>query len=94
MPILHIEHRVADFDIWKRDAFDADPIGRATSGVRGHRVAQAADDRNFVMIELEFATISEAEAMQAALRALWRNPLAQIDSPQARIMQTVEAKEY
>lgn len=94
MPILHIEHQVADFNTWKRAAFDADPIGRAASGVRRHRIAQAADDPNYVMIELEFATMPEAEAMHTALRALWRSPLAQIGSPQARIMQTVETAEY
>jgi len=68
MPILHIEHEVADFDSWKREAFDSDPIGRLRSGVRTHRVAQAADDPNYVMIELDFATMPEAKAMQAALR--------------------------
>jgi len=94
MPILHIEHRVADFDTWKRNAFDADPIGRVRSGVRSHRVAQAAGDPNYVMIDLEFGTLPEAEAMHAALRNLWQNPLAQIGSPQARIMETVEAREY
>jgi hypothetical protein len=94
VPTLHIEHRVADFEHWKRDAFDADPIGRVRSGVRGHRVTRAADDPNFVMIDLDFATMSEAEAMQAALRNLWQNPLVQIGSPQARIMETVETKDY
>jgi len=37
---------------------------------------------------------AEAEAMQAALRNLWQNPLVDIGSPQARIMQKVETKEY
>lgn len=94
MPILHIEHEVADFNTWKRNAFDPDPLGRAKSGVRRHRISQSADDPNFVMIELEFANMAEAEAMQAALRNLWRSPLAQIGSPSSRIIETVEAKEY
>jgi hypothetical protein len=94
MPILQIEHQVGDFDTWKRNAFDADPLGRAKSGVRRHRVAQSASDPNYVLIELEFASMPEAEAMQAALKNLWRNPLAQIGSPTARIIETVEAKEY
>jgi hypothetical protein len=94
MPILHIQHQVADFDTWKRNAFDADPIGRAKSGVVRHRISQSSSDPNYVLIELEFATMPEAEAMHAALRNLWRNPLAHIESPSARIIETVEAKEY
>ena len=94
MAILHIEHQVADFDGWKRNAFDADPIGRAKSGVRRHRVAQSTDDPNYVSIELEFDNLAEAEAMHSALKNLWRNPLAKIESPTARIFETVEAKEY
>ena len=94
MPILQIEHQVADFDSWKRNAFDADPIGRAKSGVLRHRIAQSTSDPNYVLIELEFATMPEAEAMHTALRKLWQNPLAQIGSPTARIIEIVEAKDY
>ena len=94
MPILHIEHQVADFDTWKRNAFDTDPLGRAKSGVRRHRISLDANDPNYVLIELEFASMPETEAMHAALRNLWRNPLAQIGGPTARIIETVEAKEY
>lgn len=94
MPILHIEHQVADFDTWKRNAYDPDPLGRAKSGVRRHRISRSADDPNHVTIELEFATLPEAEAMHAALRNLWRSPLAQIGGPTARIIETVEVKEY
>ena len=94
MPTLHIEHQVADFDTWKRNAFDADPLGRVKSGVRSHRISRGAIDPNYVVIELEFASMLEAESMHTALRNLWRNPLAQIGNPTARIMETVEAKAY
>lgn len=94
MPILHIEHQVADFDVWKRNAFDADPIGRAKAGVRRHRVSRAAGDPNRVMVELEFDTMPEAEAMQAALQNLWGNPLVSIGSPTAQIVEVVETKDY
>jgi hypothetical protein len=94
MPILHIEHQVADFDTWKRNAFDADPLGRVKSGVRHHRIARSTEDPNHVFIELEFSSMPEAEAMHAALRKLWRNPLAQIASPTARIIETVESRDY
>ena len=94
MPILHIEHQVADFDVWKRNGFDADPIGRAKAGVRRHRISRAADDPNHVMVELEFDTMPQAEAMQAALEILWRKPLVSIGSPTARIVEIVENKGY
>ena len=89
-----MEHQVGDFDTWKRAAFDADPLGRAESGVRRHRISRSAADPNFVMIELDFATKPEAEAMHLALQNLWRNPLAGIGAPTARIIETVETKEY
>jgi hypothetical protein len=94
MPILYIEHPVADFDGWKRNAFDADPIGRAKSGVRRHRISRRADDPNYVFIEMEFDTMAEAEAMHIAVRGLWGNPLVEIGTPTARIVEIVEEKEY
>ena len=94
MPILHIEHQVADYDSWKRNAFDADPLGRVKSGVLSHRISRGASDPNYVLIELEFASMAEAEATHTALRNLWRNPLAQIGSPTARIIETADAKDY
>ena len=92
MHILRIEHPVPDFDAWK-EAFDSDPIGRERSGVRCYRVLRPTDDPNYVTIDLEFDSASEAEAVQAALRELW----SQVDvmhSPQARIVEAVEIKEY
>ena len=94
MSVLHIEHKVADFVTWKRNAFDADPLGRAKSGVRRYRISRTAADPNDVIIDLEFDSVPEAEAMLAALRNLWRNPLVQIDSPTARILETIETGAY
>jgi hypothetical protein len=64
MPILRIEHPVPDFDAW-REAFDGDPIGREQSGVRRHRVLRPVDDPSYVMIDLEFDSPNEAEAVRA-----------------------------
>ena len=94
MPILQIDHQVADFDTWKRNAFDADPLGRVKSGVLRHRIARSAGDPNHVFIELEFTSLPEAEAMHAQLQKLWQNPLTKIGAPTARIIETVEAKDY
>ncbi len=95
MHILRIEYPIRDFDSWKA-AFDRDPGGRQQSGVRRYRVLRPTDDPNYIMLDLEFDSSSEAEAYLAALRDLWRRIEAEglIGSPQARIVEAVEIKEY
>ena len=53
-----------DYGAWKK-AFDSDPFGRAKSGVRRYQVLRPVDDPNYVMIDLEFDTPSDAEALLA-----------------------------
>jgi hypothetical protein len=94
MPILRIEHPVPDFEGWKQ-AFDSDPVGRERSGVRRYAILRPLDDPNYVLIDLEFDTKSEAEALLAAMHEVWRRVEGQVMSnPQARIIETVETKEY
>ena len=94
MFVLRIEHRVPDFDSWKK-AFDGDPVGREKSGVRRYRVLRPIDDPRYVMIDLEFDTAAQAEALLAAMRVIWGRVQGQImTGPQARIVETVETKEY
>jgi hypothetical protein len=94
MYILRIEHPVPDFDGWKK-AFDSDPVGRKKSGVRRYRVLRPIDDANYVMIDLEFDTVSQAEALLAAMRVVWGRVEGKIMmNPQARIVEAVETKEY
>jgi hypothetical protein len=92
MYVLRIEHPVPDFEAWKR-AFDSDPIGRKGSGVRRYRVLRAVHDPNYVMIDLEFDGLSEAEAVHAGLRSMWGG-VDVMENPQARIVEAVETKEY
>jgi hypothetical protein len=89
---LRIEHPVPDFDAWKQ-AFDSDPVGREQGGVRRYRVLRQVDDPNYVMIDLEFDSSSEAETFLAALRELWGRVDVMRD-PKARIVEMVESKEY
>lgn len=94
MHILHIEHSVPTFEGWKR-AFDSDPVGRERSGVRRYRILRSMDDPNYVAIDLEFNTKSEAEGLLAAMREVWRRVEGTImTNPQARIVEVVETKEY
>lgn len=94
MPILRIEHSVPNFDGWKA-AFDSDPVGRERSGVRRYEIFRSIDDPNYVMIDLEFDTVAEAEALLAAMRTIWSRVEGSImSSPQARIVERVESAEY
>lgn len=94
MPILRIEHPVPNYDGWK-SAFDSDPVGRERSGVRRYQILRSMDDPNFVMIDLEFDTREQAEALLAAMREIWSQIEGTIMSnPQAHIVEVAESKEY
>jgi len=94
MHILRIEHPVPDFGAWKK-AFDSDPLGREKSGVRRYRILRATDDPNYVMIDLEFDSSGQAEALRSALTTLWSRVEGEIiDKPRARVVEAVESKEY
>jgi hypothetical protein len=93
MVVLQIEHAVANFGGWKQ-AFDADPVGRQRMGVRRYRVMRPVETPNFAIIELEFDSVPEAEALLAAMREVWgRVQGTLIQSPQARITEIVESVE-
>lgn len=95
--VLRVEHRVADYEAWKRDGFDGDPVGREQSGVRRYRVLRASDDPSLVAIELEFDSRSAAEAFAGALRELWGRvgeTFGWREPPQARIYDLAAAEEY
>jgi hypothetical protein len=96
MAILQIQHAVRDFDRWKKQAFDADPVGRQQGGVRRYRILQAADDPNFVVIELEFDSAGEAEAFSGKLRDLWGRVGDELglEGPQARVLELAETGDY
>jgi hypothetical protein len=94
MVILRIEHPIADYPTWKR-AFDSDPAGRKQSGVRRYRIMRAVDDPNAVMIDLEFDTQGEAEALLAAMREVWGRVAGTfMRDPQARIVEVADSKVY
>jgi hypothetical protein len=94
MYVLRIEHPVPDFNGWKK-AFDSDPVGREKSGVRRYRVLRPIDDPNYVMINLDFDTPAQAEALLAAMRVVWGHVQGKIvTNPRARIVEAVEARDY
>ncbi len=94
MVLLRIEHAVPDFDGWKL-AFDSDPAGRRQSGVRRYWIFRAADDPKYVLIDLEFDSVNQAEALLATMRTVWaRMEGTGMSNPGVRIVETVEHVEY
>jgi hypothetical protein len=92
MPILRIQHTVPTFEGWKR-AFDSDPVDRKAAGVRRYHVHRSVTDPNFVMIDLEFDTVAEAERLLEKLRHLWAGPGgAVMRNHEAWIVETVETR--
>jgi hypothetical protein len=74
MPTLHIEHAIVDFDLWQK-AFDGFADARARAGVLAHRILRPVDDPRYVVIDLDFATVAEAEAFLTFLRdRVWAIP--------------------
>jgi hypothetical protein len=70
MIVLRIEHPVPDYEGWKK-AFEHDPLGRKRSGVKSYRVYRPVDDPKYVIVDLLFATLNEADTMLSALHKLW-----------------------
>lgn len=94
MYMLRIEHSIPNYEGWKQ-AFDSDPVGREKSGVRRYQILRPIDNPNYVMIDLEFETMSQAEALLAAMRVVWGRVEGTIMmNPQARIVEAVETKAY
>ena len=93
MTIIRIEHTVPSYEKWK-EVFDRDPGDRKGSGVQRYRVMRAADDSNFVMIDLEFATAREATTFLEKLEDLWKGPARAImHGARARVVELVESKD-
>ncbi|MGZ5299657.1 MAG: hypothetical protein ACXWDU_08270 [Actinomycetota bacterium] len=95
MTVLRIEHPVLDYEAWKH-AFDADPAGREGAGVRRYRILRAMDDPSYVMIDLEFDSANEAEAMLASLRVMWDRVQGTLisDDLRVRIADVVETTDH
>jgi hypothetical protein len=95
--VVRVEHPVPDYEMWKREAFDRDPLGRERCGVRRHRVLHRGDRPSLVAVELEFDDRAAAESFAAALREMWaraRDRFGWRDLPEAEIFELTEAEAY
>ena len=94
MTVLQIEHRIQNFDSWKK-AFDSDPINRKESRTRRYRIYQPTNDSQYIIIDLEFDNVSDAEAALVKLQNLWSKVEGTVAfGPKARMLQLKDKLEY
>jgi len=94
MIVLHIEHSVVNFDNWKA-SFDNYEEFRQKSGVRRYLVSRPIDNPNFAMIDLEFDSLKDAEALLAGVQQVWERVNGTlINDPQWRFSGVVQTKEF
>lgn len=90
MCTLHIEHAVTDFATWQ-GAFDRFADLRQKAGVQQHRVQRPIQDPHYVVIDLDFASTSEAEYFLHYLQTkVWVSPgnsPALVGTPQTKILE-------
>ena len=88
MPTLHIEHAISDFGVWQQ-AFTRFDAARQQAGVRSHQVRRPVDD-HYVVIDLDFDTVDQAERFRDFLREkVWSssaNSPALVGSPETTIL--------
>jgi hypothetical protein len=93
MTILQIEHNIPDFSVWKK-AFDSDPINRKKSGVIRYSILQPVDDPKYIIIDLEFNNLKNAEDSLVALQKLWEKVEGKVMmNPKTRILHKIESVE-
>ena len=94
MATLHIEHPIHDLQTWLQ-AFGRFSEARQRGGVRAHRIYQPVDDDKYILIELDFDGVDEAERFKHFLETnVWSSQEASpglAGKPQARVLERVEA---
>ncbi len=93
MATLHIEHPIHDLNTWLM-AFGRFAEARQKGGVRAYRIYQPIADDKYILIELDFDTVDQAEQFKRFLEVnVWSSPTASpglAGSPQARVLVQVE----
>ena len=93
MTILQIEHNISDFNVWKK-AFDSDPINRKKSGVVRYSIMRPVDNPKYIMIDLEFNNLKNAEDSLVELQKLWGKVQGKlIMNPKTQILHKIESVE-
>ncbi|MBE7553994.1 MAG: hypothetical protein HS126_23255 [Anaerolineales bacterium] len=92
MATLHIEHPINDLKTWLT-AFGNFAEARQKGGVRAYRIFQPVDDDKYIMIDLDFDTVDEAERYKRFLELnVWSSREASpglAGMPQTRVLERV-----
>ncbi len=92
MPTLHIEHPITDYATWKA-AFDRFEAARTNAGVQGAHIQQPVDDDRYIVLDLAFGTVEQAQGFLSFLEAnVWSSPATSpglAGSPRTAILETV-----
>jgi hypothetical protein len=92
MPTLHIEHEISDLDTWL-GAFNAFADARRGAGVLAERIQQPVDDAHFIVVDLDFEHVEQAEGFLQFLReqvwAIPENAPALVGAPRTMILELV-----
>ena len=94
MATLHIEHPITDLATWL-SAFNGFAAARRNAGVRSERVQQPVDDPRYIVVDLDFGTVDEAEAFLRFLKeqvwAIPENAPGLAGAPDTMILEPVSA---
>lgn len=94
MFVLHMESTVTSFDTWK-STFDSRHQDGNQAGAQRARILRPKDNPTAVIVEVEFNTAGEAEAVLAELRPFWSSKLGTVYTamPKVQIAEIVESVE-
>lgn len=91
---LHIEHPITDLETWL-GAFRRFDEARRKAGVRAQRIHQPVDDDKYILVELDFDEVEEAEAFKLFLETrVWTSEEASpalAGTARARVLTDVDA---
>jgi hypothetical protein len=95
MATLHIEHPITEFDTWNA-AFARFADARRRAGVRQQRIQRPVGNPAYVVIDLDFDTVGEAEKFLGFLEQnVWassENAPALAGKPQTQILEAAPAQ--
>ncbi|MDQ1663468.1 MAG: hypothetical protein QOJ68_3448 [Blastococcus sp.] len=88
---LHIEHPITDFTVWQT-AFDRFAERRRQGGVQAERIARPVDDEHYVVIDLDFGALEQAQRFLGFLEStVWASDEASpalAGTPRTRILES------
>jgi hypothetical protein len=92
MPVVHIEHPITELNTWLA-AFNNFTAVRRQAGVTAERMWQPHDDPHYIVVNLEFESVSAAADFHTFLKErVWSSPDASpglAGSPRAVILSDI-----